>query len=37
MSHSLATNKQVLTCVNGALANKLVELESNYKTLCYTN
>jgi len=30
-------NEQVLSCVNDTLAGMLVELNNNYKSLCYTD
>jgi hypothetical protein len=37
MSNQAEINQQVLTCVNDSLTGKLVELNNNYKSLCYTD
>ena len=37
MSNQTEINKQVLACVNDALTGRLIELNNNYKALCYTD
>ena len=36
MTKQTEINKKVQTCVNDTLKAKLIELNNNYKTLCYT-